>query len=133
VRDVVLFPDVAAVAATFLRDVLGVQTSNQPPNPRPDQFYVVRRVGGISRSVVMDDATVIVEAWALTDEEAADLAQLARAHLLAIAGDVIDGVTVWRVVDVGGPANLPDPTSGQSRMTATYQISARGSSLSAAS
>lgn len=133
VRDIVLFPDAAAVVADFLNTALGVQTTNVVPNERPDQFYLVRRVGGTDRDVVLDDASVIVEAWALTDEEAEDLAQLARAHLLAIAGDAIGGTTVSRVRTIGAPANLPDPLSGQSRVTATYQFTTRGSRLEAAS
>lgn len=132
-RDAVLFPDTAAAVASFLNDTLGVETSNRVPNPRPAEFYRVQRVGGVSREIVIDDALILVEAWASTDGEADDLAQLARAHLLAICGDHVDGVLLYRAVDASAPALLPDTLSGQSRSTATYQVSARGVALDTAS
>lgn len=129
IRDAVLFPDAAAAVCTYLDDTLAVQTSNKIPNPRPDQFYRVLRVGGASRDIVIDNATVVVEAWALTDEEADDLAQLARAYLLAIANETVGDTIVYAVDEVGAPANLPDPVSGQPRVTATYTVRTRGAAL----
>jgi len=133
VRDVVLFPDTAAAVASYLNDTLGVTTDIKVPNPRPDEFYRVQRVGGTSREMVMDDATVVVEAWAPTEAEADDLAQLARAHLLAIHNDYIGSTLLYRCVDVAAPGLLPDPVSGSPRSTATYQVTARGAALDAAS
>lgn len=132
-RDAVLFPDTAAAVCTYLNDTLGVTTGSKVPNPRPAEFYRVQRVGGASREVVIDDATVIVEAWAPTDEEADDLAQLARAHLLALNGDFIGSTLLYRAVDLSAPSNDPDPISGSPRSTATYQVMARGAALDAAS
>lgn len=131
--DPVLFLDAAAAVATHLNDTLGVATAGKVPNPRPAEFYRVLRVGGVAREKVMDDATIVVEAWAPTDEEADDLAQLARAHLLAMVNVTVADVLVYRVVDVAGPANLPDPLSNQSRSTATYTVTTRGFSLETAS
>lgn len=132
-RDAVLFPDTAAAVCTYLNTTLGVQTSNKVPNPRPAEFYRVQRVGGTSRELVIDDATIVVEAWAPTDEEADDLAQLARAHLLAIYNDTVGETLLYRAVDVAAPGLLPDPISGSPRSTATYQVTARGVALDAAS
>lgn len=132
-RDVVLFPDAAAAVCTLLNTTLGVTTDTKVPNPRPDEFYRVQRVGGTSREIVVDDATIVVEAWAPTDQEAADLAQLARAHLLAAQNDTYDGTLIYRVIDVGAPGLLPDPLSGSPRSTATYQVTVRGVSLATAS
>lgn len=133
-RDVVLFTDAVAAVTTYLADTLGVATAKRIPNPRPDEFFRVFRAGGASRDVVIDDATIVVEAWAPTDEEADDLAQLARAHLLAIAGHTLDdGTLIYGVTEVAGPADLPDPLSAQSRSTATYQVRTRGVALDTAS
>lgn len=132
-RDVVLFPDAAAAVCTHLHETLGVTTGTKVPNPRPAEFYRVQRVGGVSREMVMDDATIVVEAWAPTDEEADDLAQLARAHLLSIENTFVDDALLYRVVDVAAPALLPDPISGSPRSTATYQVTARGVALDTAS
>lgn len=131
--DPVLFADAAAAVATHLSDTLGVQTCARVPNPRPAEFYRIIRVGGATRERVMDDATIVVEAWAPTDQEADDLAQLARAHLLALINTYVDGTLVYRVTDVAAPANFPDPISGVSRVTATYVVTTRGLVLDAAS
>lgn len=134
IHDPVLFPDAAAAVTTYLADTLGVATAKRIPNPRPDQFYRVLRAGGAARDVVIDDAAIVVEAWASTDEEADDLAQLARAHLLAIASHQLDdGTLIYGVTESAGPADLPDPLSSQSRSTATYQVRVRGAALEAAS
>lgn len=132
-RDAVLFPDVAAAVCTYLRTTLGVPTGSKVPNPRPDEFYRVQRIGGVSRSVVLDDALLVVEAWAPTDQEADDLAQLARAHLLALCSDHVGSTLLYRATDASAPALLPDPVSGSPRSTATYQVTARGVALDAAS
>lgn len=128
-RDAVLFPDAAKAVATYLNDALDVTTDIKVPNPRPATFLRVQRVGGPSREVVIDDATVVVEAWAPTDQAAENLAQLARAHLLALHGDTVGTTLIYRCIDVGGPGRLPDPASGSPRSTATYQVTVRGAAL----
>lgn len=134
IRDVVVFPDAVAAVTSYLSGALGVPTSKRIPNPRPAEFYRVFRAGGTSRDVVIDDATIVVEAWAPSDEEADDLAQLARGHLLAIAGHTLDdGTLVYGATEVAAPADLPDPVSAQSRSTATYQVRVRGVSIDTAS
>lgn len=132
-RDVVLFPDVTEAVCSFLNDTLGVTTGATVPDPRPAEFYRVRRIGGASREVVVDDALVVLEAWAPTEQEADDLAQLARAHLLSICSDHVGSTLLYRVTDASAPAFLPDPVSGVPRSTATYQVAARGVSLTTAS
>lgn len=134
IRDVIVFDDACAAVTGYLADALGVATAKRVPNPRPNQFFRVLRVGGTSRDHVIDDATVVVEAWALTDEEADDLAQLARGHLLAIANHrTDDGTLIYGVTEVAGPADLPDPLSSQARSSATYQVRTRGAAITGAS
>lgn len=131
--DPILFPDAAEAVATYLAEATEVRSVNTVPHPRPAEFLLIRRVGGFARDLVMDDALIVVEAWSATDGEASDLAQLARAHLLAIRNEFVGDTLVYRAVDASAPANLPDPLSSQSRFTATYTVTVRGSTLEPAS
>lgn len=128
-REPILFPDAAAVVCEHLRDSTGLPTDNKVPNPRPTEFYVVQRVGGPRRELVLDDATLVVESWAQTSEAASDNAEEARAYLSALCSDFVGDALVYRVVEVAGPAELPDPLSDQSRVTFTVQVTLRGSAL----
>jgi hypothetical protein len=130
----VLFPDIEAILVTYLADELAdhdteVTVSNRVPSPRPARFVTVRRVGGITTSVVTDAATVAVEAWSQSDEDAHDLAQLCRALIHDMTGTVQSGATIYRTSEFGGPVNLPDPESEQPRYTLTVSVTARGSAL----
>lgn len=125
------FGDVAEITATYLRAALAaagspVRVGTKVPNPRPDQFVRVKRTGGAMLNPVIDAAQVTIEAWALTDHEAADLAALARRLVEDMAGTVQSGESIHRVRELGGPADLPDPVSNMPRMTFTVQIQMRG-------
>lgn len=123
---VVVFPDATAVTVTHLAGELEVPVVSKVPNPRPDTFVRVRRVGGPRRDLVTDQAQLTVEAWAATDADAADLAQLARAHIHNMRGQVISGVACYRVTEMAGPANLPDPTTDHARYSLTIAVAMRG-------
>lgn len=125
--ELVVFPDAVAIACTYLTDELaGTAATSRVPFTRPDEFVTVRRVGGVRRNLVVDEATLAVEAWAATDEDAHDLAQRCRALLHALPGQSVNGSFVYRVDEVGGPASLPDPDSDQPRYTFTAALAARG-------
>ena len=126
--DLVLYPDVEALLSTWLRGQLdGVPVGNRVPNPRPASFVTVRRHGGIRHTVVTDAAQVGLECWAASDAEAHDLAQLCRALLLyRLPGQILDGHTVYRVDEMGGPSNLPDPASSSPRWVMELQVHVRG-------
>lgn len=125
----VLFPDTAAAAAAYLDSVLSVAVVTHVPNPRPDEFVTLRRTGGPRETLVSDGAQITVESWGPDDETAHDNAQTARAYLHAAAGTVIEGVQFYRVDELAGPVNLPDPESAQSRFTFTVIVGARGAAL----
>jgi hypothetical protein len=129
VYEPVVFPDAVAVVTTYLDSVLTEPVGNKVPNPRPTAFVVCDRVGGARRNLVVDDANVVVEAWAAADADAHDLAQLARAHVLSLPGQVVGGVPVYDVDELGGPGNQPDPLSGQSRYVFTVQVAVRGTAI----
>lgn len=129
--EVVLFPDAAAVWIGYLADALSDRDDDTPvvpriPNPRPDRFVLVRRTGGVSRDRVIDDGQITVESWDTTDEDAHDLAQLCRGVLLAAVGNTYSGVALYRVVEVSGPANVPDPESQSPRYSQTFLTALRG-------
>src|SRR5690606_15009119 len=115
-----------AVAVSALADHASVEVPvrGKVPDPRPDSFVTVRRTGGVRQSMVSDAAQLTVECWASSDEAAHDLAQTCRAILLALSGSTVDDVPVYRVSEVGGPALLPDPLSGQPRCTFTVLLAA---------
>ncbi|HEX5541112.1 MAG TPA: hypothetical protein VFX60_06050 [Micromonospora sp.] len=129
--DIVVFPDVEALVSAWLRARLvergqNVPVSNRIPNPRPAKFVTIQRHGGITATVVTDSPQVGIECWAPSDGDAHDLAQLCRALLNSLPGQILDGHTVYRVDEFAGPANLPDPVSAQPRYVLTLQIHIRG-------
>lgn len=120
-RPVVIFPDAVEVIIGHLADVLDDPVEPRVPNPRPDRFLTVQRVGGARRTIVTDAPLLAFEAWAQSDQDAHDLAQLARAHVHALVG-----TAVYLVEEAGGPALLPDPESHQSRYVFTVAVHLRG-------
>lgn len=128
-NEVIVAPDVVATVITHLNSVLTPPVSNQVPNPREFEFVVVVRTGGVMQGLVVDQAQLTFDAWGDTEETAHDLAQLARAHVHAMRGETIDGVTVYRINEFAGPAALPDDESGQARFRWTMQVNVRATAL----
>lgn len=123
----VLFGDTAATVITILNSELTPPVTGKVPNPRPATFVTVRRTGGTRQNLVADNATVVVEAYAASDTAALDLAQLARRALHSARGSVVAGTTIYRIEELSGPAELPDPLSDQPRVTQTFTVATRGS------
>lgn len=129
-RPTVVFPDATAVLVNHLRTELAARGNTAKvgtvvPDPR-GVFVYVRRLGGPRLNLVADNAQMTVECWAATAEAAHDLAQLCRAIVNATPGRVIDGVPVYRVDELAGPADLPDPLSDQPRYVFTTYVALRG-------
>lgn len=130
----VLFPDATAVVIDHLTDTLPDYGESCPihkntPDPRPSRFVQVFRTGGPRHNLVVDGAQLTIECWADTAAEAADLASLVRAALLAVRSDVVGTVTFYKVDELAGPADLPDPLSQQARMTWSVIAFVRGIDL----
>jgi hypothetical protein len=128
VAEVVVFPDAVYEVASYLAAKLAARGNTAPvvsrvPDPRPAAFVRVLRTGGPRRNLVVDDAQITVEAWALTDEAAQDLAQLCRGILLASPGDGL----IRDVDEVGGPGLQPDPDTDTPRYVFTHVVALRGS------
>ena len=126
------FPDGVAVVRAYLRDALvdrgeDVPVGTRVPSPRPARFIRLERIGGIRVDVVTDRPRIDVHCWGDSEESAHDLAQLARALLLAMPG--WRGVAAYDVGEVGGPNTLPDAESGQPRVVFAVEVSLRGRPL----
>lgn len=123
------FPD----AEQLLIDSLGDELDPIPvrltiPNPRAEAFLIVQRVGGVRRDLVTDAPLLIIEAWDNAGPTAAKaLLGRARTHIAALRGTTLDGVAVYSVTELSGPAFLPDPESNQTRYTYSVQVALRGS------
>lgn len=127
--EAIAFPDAVAAVVTWLEAHVDEPVRSKVPNPRPDAFYTVTRTGGPRRNIVTDAAQITVESWALSDEGAHDMAQIARAHLHTIAGEIVNGSPVYRVDELSGPARLPDPLSEQPRYSQSFELAIRGGVL----
>src|SRR5262245_41866590 len=128
---VIVFPDVEALLVTYLQAELLARSDTATvhvsvPNPRPDRFVLVPRLGGARRNIVNDAATIGIACWAATPAQAGGLAQLVRGLVNALPGKVVSSVPFYQVQEFAGPANLPDPQSDQSRYVFTVSIGVRG-------
>jgi hypothetical protein len=115
-------------ALAALPEFVGVPVSGRIPSPRPTRFVRVRVVGGTQTDLISDVPTLVVEAYASLDTTASRLAAICRALLEQGGRAGYLAGTPCRYVDVvGRPQNLPDPLTEQTRYTATYAVSLRGS------
>jgi hypothetical protein len=126
VAEHVEFGDAAGLAITVAEAAVTPPVSGDVPNPRPDRFATITRHGGVSRHRLIDEATLVIEAWGATPADAHDLAQAIRSALFAASGTEVDGWTIYQVEDSAGPGDLPDPHSDQPRVTTTMVFPVRG-------
>ncbi|MDJ0338264.1 hypothetical protein [Cryobacterium sp. PH31-O1] len=131
----VIFDDIEAVIVAYLTDALKrygrpvpVRTSIPSGGNAPEAWVKVLVTGGVRRHETIDTATVILEAWAATETDAQDLSALVRAVFPGIA-DRTGRPAVYGTTELSRPQNLPDPTSGKARYTATSSIRYRGYAL----
>jgi len=122
--EIIVFPDVEALLVMYLNEFLTEPMSTKVPSPRPATFGTIRRVGGSTTGLVVDEALISYEAWAGTESEAQDLAQRMRAYLRAV--DSFGGFQFYGPRNPTGPVNLPDPASGRARYTGLVSVGVRG-------
>lgn len=121
-----MYQDAAALVIEHLSDMLTVPVVGKVPTTRPDEWVLVRLVGGARLNKVADEPRLAIEAWSTTDEDAHDLAQECRGLVWQLRGTTLDGVAVYRIQEASGPQNFPDPVSDQPRFTFSVQIALRG-------
>lgn len=125
----VVFRDAEQIVGEHVRTALAtVDVYSKVPAARTpaDTFVLIRRVGGVARNVVTDEATLAVEAWAPTKPEAHDLIQTVRALIHEMPTTGPTATPVYRVTEFAGPAYLPDPDSTHDRLTFTVSVALRG-------
>lgn len=130
----ILYPDIELVLTGRYRTALGtrleayaqdVYVSNTVPTTRRDRMVVVRRDGG-TPAELRDRPRVSIRVWAMTEQDATDLALL----VLALAPTFADGAPIIAVPDSGksGPFPVPD-SSGQHLRLITVEFHTRGVQL----
>jgi hypothetical protein len=126
------FPDATALLIAYLDPLLpsGVAVHSSVPNPRPEHFVQVRRVGGVPRNVVRDKARMDFFAWHHADEaQAMSTLLTVRGYIWALAGNKQLGVTCYRVQEFLGPRQLNDPETGTPRAWMTAELDLRADQI----
>lgn len=118
------FPDIEDLLATFLTATLAVPTGTKPASTAP--FLRVLRTGGPPATRVSDSPQVTVEAYHKLESGAAALLERARRAVSDLPGTALDGFRIKSVDVIGGPVNLPDPSTSNYRYTLTAVIQVRG-------
>jgi hypothetical protein len=122
---VIRFPDIEGVLVSFLR-AANIAASTKVPNPRPSEFVRLRRTGGVRSGPVTDTPLVDFEVYAATDVKAQELGERVRGLISEREGIQAN---VYRVGEVGGLANLPDPDTTESRYVFKAEFRVRGSNV----
>jgi hypothetical protein len=128
---IVVFPDAVDVTRQHLLTRLAEFAVTCPvvreiPVDRPELWVRVLRTGGVVQTIVSDAAQLTVEVWADTVEVAHDTAQIVRGILLDRTRRVWDGVQVYRVAELSGPLDFPDPDARQPRFVWSVVAQMRG-------
>lgn len=130
----VVWPDVEAAAITYLKAALtaraesyasGVTVMNKVPTTRPARMVLVRDDGGPALGDVRATARMGIQVWAATTADAADLAALVVALIMAWPNG---SATVLRA-----SASRPFPIADESGNTYRYltaDLTIRGTGLS---
>jgi len=124
----VRFHDAESLVIEHLSAVLqSIHVGDAPPEESTTgRFVKVIRTGGTRLSRVVDQPILVVEAYAATPAAAWELAEDARQALEGMKAAFRVNPRVYKVAEVSGPANLPDPAhAGLSRYTQTVQLSIR--------
>lgn len=129
----ILYPDIVTVDIAHLSTALGITCHAREPNPFPTTdsnntpTVTVRRSGGAD-SVVIDRPRVDIQVWHSNLADATDLANLCRAHMLAMPG-VRSGVTVYKVTTFSGPSLIWDTDRNLPRLLLSFEQLVRGTAL----
>jgi len=118
------FPDIEDLLATDMATVLDVPVGTRLASV--STFIRVLRTGGPAPTRVTDSPQVTIEAYHPRESGAIALLGLARHYLMELPGTELDGWRVKSVDELGGPANLPDPTHDSHRYTFTAVVQIRG-------
>lgn len=118
------FPDVAAAMLTGLSDLAPTGIVTPPDLQESLPFLRIERTGGSDNSWT-DTATIPVDAFASTYQDARDLAESVRQRLLTWPVN-LGGVQFDHVTTLTAPNEVPWSTDQSiHRFTATYRVTVR--------
>lgn len=107
------FSDVNADLITYLKSETSIVTIvSDIPNPRPVEFAMVRRLGGLAEFPVTEVARFDIYTWASTTPRAMELLLDVRAAVWRLGGKTTLGYPVYLVVEFMGPTLTADPQTG---------------------
>lgn len=118
------FPDIEELLSVHLGAVLGVPVGTRLAAVA--SFVRVLRTGGPAPTRITDSPQVTIEAYHSRESGAIALLGRARRALADLPGTELGGWAVKSVTELGGPANLPDPTTESHRYTFTAVVQIRG-------
>lgn len=119
------FPDAGGLVIDHLDGLLADPVMSRVPDPRPERFVQVRRVGGLALEPVRDRARLDIHCWAATDPDAMALALEVRSHIWALSGTSLLGPMVYEVSEFLAPRHQDDDLTGDPRVWATYELAVR--------
>lgn len=120
------WPDVQALAYAYLSTALAVRVATKVPGDvetLPGFVRVARGPG--SDDGVTDSPLLDVEAFAPTESEAWDLAELAREAMHNLTGSAVNGVLVDSVSTSTAPARVDYGNPAVERFVASYRLHLR--------
>ncbi|MCD8211911.1 MAG: hypothetical protein LUC17_02670 [Oscillospiraceae bacterium] len=111
--------NIQALARQAISDALGdVTVRTRVPNPRPEQFVLVRREGGgLDSDRHRDFAGIGIDCWATSEQKAYELAEACRAEMLNLA--YVHGAAA---VDDEAFYSSPDPEDSTPRWYGSYTV-----------
>lgn len=118
------FPDIEDLLSTHLGTALGVPVGTRMASV--STFVRILRTGGPAPTRVTDSPQVTIEAYHPRESGALALMGQARRVLADLPGTELDGWAVKSVTELGGPANLPNPTTESHRYTYSAVVQIRG-------
>ncbi|EME14807.1 hypothetical protein [Rhodococcus triatomae] len=122
----IVYPLVESVVISYLRPFVGTtKIATKVPDSRPDRLIRVTAAGGSGGTVVTSSRLVIVECWDKLAPDAADLAELSFAALIAGARDHNEP-RIRDVRVVSAPQSFPDPLTNAPRYQFTLSVTLRG-------
>lgn len=91
-----------------------VEVSGRVPNPRPDSFIRVTRVGGSQLNMIQERPTILVECWGSDQQQAWDL--VSAAYRVLQGWDPLE----YNGIELGSrrcssAVNYPDPSTSSPR------------------
>jgi hypothetical protein len=126
VTEAVVFPVIESLVVAYLKTHISEPVAASVPSPRPATFVKVERVGGPRRDRVTDEPMVVVQCWAPSKAEAANLGARVQAYVYALEQTSTPHGYVRAVREVAGLQSFPDPVSGTPCYQFTAQLQTKG-------